>query len=402
MLKVSNLTGFNTSGATASAPAAADMFVWGNNGKGQAGGGGSTPTNVPVPTETDTTDGIVIPSASFSAAQHMAFIVEGELYTTGLNNYGQLGFGNEVDKDEFTKVTTNGDATDFALNEQNSYTIRDGKVNGCGRNNLSQLTSSQSSPNGILNFDVLFEPTSTGGANASKVFASRNSGGVLTADNRAWVWGGQVGYLFSEATTNPVPVNVTDFVNGSILDDVNLTSIALGDEHLIILDESGNAYTTSLNNDYGACGRQENCQDSEGGRPCVPDPLADVGLAMTGVSKIAAGRYTSYLIADGILYAAGRGDSGEMGGATSDSFNNDFINIGGAITDWIDVQAGDAFVIAQRQDGTVYHSGMNSNFQQGNNVAGADVFGFVQVDGGTTAKVYSSYTTIRRTVYGIS
>jgi len=389
MLKLSNLTGFGGSGATGVAPSDTGMFVWGDNSSGQAGGGGGTADPVQVPTQTDTADDIVIPSKSFSMASHMAYIIAGELYTTGLNQYGQLGFGDLTNKNTFTKVVTNGDATDYALGVNNSYTVRDGKVNGCGRNNASQLTSSQSS-NGIKTFAILFEPSATDNSDASKVYASRDSGAVITAANGLWVWGKNITSASGFTLDSPFDMS-TIFDEFLPPGDRSLvfSDVGLGDNHIIALSIFNDTYTDAKSNSYGQQGNGSETTDG----PSV--------VNISGITKVAAGRYTSYVIADGVLYAAGRGDNGEMGAATTSQVNASFIDIGGGITDWIDVQAGDEFVIAQRQDGTIYHSGNNGFYQQGNNVISSDQFGFVQVIGVTTAKVYNTYTVARRTIYGI-
>jgi len=390
MLELNNLSGFGGVGATGATPSATGMFVWGDNSSGQAGGGGSTADPVQVPTETDTTDDIVINSKSFSMASHAGFIIGNQLYTAGLNTYGQLAQGDLDNLNAFTSVSTNGAASDFALGQRHTLTVRDGEVNGCGSNNHNQLVAGTGSPTTL---SVIVQAAAMGDADAIKVYASRYSSAVLTSKNEVYVWGQSV--VTSGSSNIDDPLNMLsrfpdDFAGSDKSQEPEYIDVGLGDTHIILLTDEGSVFTQSNSNPYGQQGNGTTSRSSE-----VLDQFNQ------GATKVAAGRYTSYVIAGGILYAAGRGDSGEMGAATSDQINSTFIDIGGGITDWVDVQAGSAYVIAQRQDGTLYHSGSNIYYQQGNNAAGSDQFGFVQIIGTTTAKVYGAYVAARRTIYGL-
>jgi len=392
MLKLSNIFG-SSSGVTGAAPPSdTKMYVWGDNTQGQAGGGSGTADPVLIPTETDDTAGITLSNKSFSRAKHAAFIIGNKLYTTGANTAGQLAQGNQAGLDEFTIVSTNGSATDFALGEKHTLTVRDGKVNGCGNNSEDQLVEGTSSSSTL---SIIVPPSEIGDADASKVYASRYSSGVLTTINDFYVWGQSVVNTQGSTTGDPYSLrNIfpTEFAGGGDKPvTTEFTDAGLGDTHIILLSAERRVYTQSKSNAYGQQGNGGTGTSSE-----------EVDLFDRIATKVAAGRYTSYVIADGILYAAGRGDNGEMGGATTAQINRSFIDIGGGITDWIDVQAGEDFVIAQRQDGTLYHSGKNTSAQQGNGATGSAEFGFVQIVGDTTAKVYTAFTVARRTVYGIS
>ena len=387
MLKLNNLTGFGGAGVAATAAPDTDFFAWANNTDGQAGDGGTT-NPILVPTNTDTTDGIDFKSNSFTWASHMGYLIGNDYSTAGRNQYGQLGLGDTIARNVFTAVSTLGsDVTDFACGGFHSLTVRNGDINGTGRNNFDQLTSATSDPS--LTFSSIVQ------GNFSRVYASIYSSAALNTGGEIFVWGRQLGLLTGGGDTNPEPVNVLDFEG--VFESLSplFSDCALGDNHALLLDSDGNVYAMGSTNTFGQMGTGSTSSN----------PVATV-LAYDGSSipatKISCARTTSYIIAGGILFAAGRGNNGEMGAVTSTNPNPLFVDIGGGITDWIDVQGGLDYVIAQRQDGTLYHSGPNDDAQQGNGSTGTDNFGFVQIDGGTTAKVYTAFVAANSTIYGLS
>lgn len=384
MLSLNNLVGFGSEGAAGTAEATGDLFSWGSDSSGQLGNGAPT-GDVEIPTElTGLPDGASIVSASFNSAFHMGLIAAGKLYMVGHNTNGQLGLNNTSNKNVFTAVTVNGDSTSVACGDDHTLSVNDGEVYGCGRDSLSQILGIGTS----LTFEKIFATDSL------KVFAGRNSSGVLTADNKIFTWGEQVGALTTDPSINKAPVNIADFDTSLDLEDTIFIDYALGNTTSIALDINGNAYTTFFRNSYGQAGA------GSGGGDKIPTKVTS--LVGTGVTKISAGRNTNYFISNGLLFAAGQGNNGEMGAATNTQVNTSFINIGGTVTDWIDVRAGQNYVIAMREGGNLYHSGFNRDGQQGNDISGSDEFGFQLITGDDTPLAYSSYVTAARTVYGIS
>ncbi|MDD2913397.1 MAG: hypothetical protein PHS29_02030, partial [Candidatus Pacebacteria bacterium] len=98
--------------------------------------------------------------------------------------------------------------------------------------------------------------------------------------------------------------------------------------------------------------------------------LAGVGY-LTGITKIAAGRYHSLALkSDGTVYAWGGGDYGQLG----DGSNNSRLTpiqvkgVGGVgyLTDVIEIAGGTSHSLALKSDGTVFAWGNNTFCQQGN------------------------------------
>lgn len=387
MLSLNNLTGFNVTGATGTPQALGEFFAWGDNTKGQAGPGDFT-TPIVFPTNTDTTDDISISSASHYRALHMGYLINNVLSTAGDNGYGQLGLGDEDDRNLFTVVTVpvGGTITSLAFGRFHSLTVRNGKVNGCGRNNIDQLTSGVPTSN---LFGIIVQPNDIEGADAVKVYASELSSAVLTSDNKVFTWGRQIGSLSGSANSNPEPFDIAEFLpSGNGLVGKDIMDFAMGTYHALALTSDGEVYSMAHTNSYGQAGNGNTGSEQL------------ITLVFSDTTKIACGETSSYLISNSKLYGCGRGDSGQLGTITAQD-NPLFVELDPSITDWIDVQAGQHYVIAKRQDGSLYHSGDNSFAQQGNGTESADVFGFVKI-AGPPDQSYTSFAAGRRTVYGLS
>lgn len=391
MLKLSNLIGFGGTGVTGTSTGADDFFVWGSRAEGQVGDGVTSGIPIDTPIQIGSPLIISIPSSSFSLSLSMGYLIGGVLSTVGDNSYGQLGLNDDVDKSSFTTVTVAGSPiVDFAFGRDHSLTVRNGKVNGCGRNNQNQLTDS-SAPS--FTYSIIVQPAAIGGANAMSVYASEFSSAVLTSTNDVYVWGASVGALAGSGSTIDEPQNIDEFTADDSLAEKSIVDFAIGTSHCLALDSDGVLYSMSDSNSYGQAGI---------GSVGSGETNTQIVFSEPNITKIACGSRTSYVIAGGKLFGCGRGDSGELGENTAASQNPDFFELDTSIDDWINVQAGDGFVIAQTQDGTLHHSGSNQFGQQGNDVTGGDIFGFVQIDGGVPpAKIYRGFSVSRRNVYGL-
>ena len=385
MLSLTNLIGFGGTGVTGGTPASLGFFAWGDNTEGQTGNGDTGINPLLVPTNTDATSDIFIPSSSYTYALHMGFLINNDLWMTGDNQYGQLGLGDENDRDVFTDVFSNGsNITDFALGASHTLTIRNGKVNGCGRNNRNQLTSDEPGQTNI--FSILITS-----ADAVKVYASQFSSAVFTGDNEVFTWGAQVGA--TPGSSNAQPFNIRDFntTGFTTLEGRTIVDFAIGTTHCIVTTQDGLLFTTADSAPYG-----------QTGNGIVATGLQEMERILLGgePSKISCGAENSYVIFDGLLFGCGRGDGGQLGAATTASANSTFIELDPSITDWIDVKGGDGYVIAKRQDGSLHHTGDKSFAQDGNGTAGGTNLGFVQITG-PPDQVYGNFVATRRTVFGL-
>jgi len=191
MLSLNNLIGFGGSGVTGSSQSFGAFFAWGDNTNGQGGDNGAV-NPLLVPTNTNTTTGIFIQSASYNDAFHMVFLIDNNLFTAGLNQYGQLCLDDTADRAQFTAVLINGDnITDVVCGGDHTLVIRDGEIYGSGRNKQDQLTNSE--PNQINALSLIVESADMGDGDAIKVHASAYSSAVRTSNNEVYTWGNQIG-----------------------------------------------------------------------------------------------------------------------------------------------------------------------------------------------------------------
>ena len=83
------------------------LYTWGNNTNGQLGDGTNTASNVPIPISF-ASDGTVSFYIAISAGQTHSLAIKSNntLWSTGLNNQGQLGLGNLTNTNVMTQVGT--------------------------------------------------------------------------------------------------------------------------------------------------------------------------------------------------------------------------------------------------------------------------------------------------------
>jgi alpha-tubulin suppressor-like RCC1 family protein len=83
------------------------LYSWGNNVNGQLGDGTNTPTNLPIPISFST-DGTPSLCLAISAGETFSLIIKNDntLRSSGFNNSGQLGLGNNTNTNVFNQVGT--------------------------------------------------------------------------------------------------------------------------------------------------------------------------------------------------------------------------------------------------------------------------------------------------------
>jgi alpha-tubulin suppressor-like RCC1 family protein len=88
--------------------------------------------------------------------------------------------------------------------------------------------------------------------------------------------------------------------------------------------------------------------------------------ALTTWASVGIGNYNVLAVkTDGTLWAWGAADAGALGNGTSTPNLSSPVQIG-ALTDWAQVAAGNAFSLAIKTNGTVWNWGINTTGQLGN------------------------------------
>lgn len=188
-------------------------------------------------------------SAAAGTAHTIALAESGNIYTTGKNNYGQLGLGNTEDADTFTKVNApwGADKAIFASASLNHTVV---------------LTESGSMyATGLNYYGELGLESSGFGANKSS-FTQVNTAGMgkvvsASAGKQYTVILTESGEIYATGENDTGQLGLGDNTNRNVFTKVEIkpwgadrvVSISARTNHTIIVTESGRVYTTGGNNE---------------------------------------------------------------------------------------------------------------------------------------------------------
>ena len=301
------------------------VWAWGVNQYGQLGNGNNTDSNVPVQVKDPSGTGFLtgITAIAGNGDYSMALKNDGTVWTWGHNGQGQLGNGNNTDSNVPVQVLGPG-----------------------GTGFLTGITAI------------------AGGFNSSM---------ALKNDGTVWTWGynnwGQLGT--GNNTDSNVPVQVKDSSGSGYL--TGITAIAGGADHSMALDSSGNVWTWGHNNN-GELGN--GTYNGPGGITYIGYtlPVQVVGPGgsgnLTGITAIAAGSsYSTALKNDGTVWAWGWNSSGQLGNGNNDNSNVpvqvEGLGGSGYLTGITAIAAGGDTSIALKNDGTVLAWGIDNSGELG-------------------------------------
>ena len=248
---------------------------------------------------------------------HTIFLdTNGNVYTWGSNNNGQLGNG-----------TTN----------DSIYPVKVKGVNGVG-----YLSGIKEVANG-LSFSI-----------------------ALGTDGSVYAWGsnnvGTLGINDAALSFSNTPVKVLDVENGGELSDIK--AITVGEDHVIALKTDGSVYAWGEN--YWR--QLGNGTTKNSAYPVKVKGVNGVGY-LSGIMAIAAGgSHTVALATDGSVFAWGRNLYGLGDGSSTDSALPVRVKgVGGAgfLSGIMALAAGGSHTVALATDGSVYIWGHNNNGQLG-------------------------------------
>ena len=338
-----------------------DGTVWttGRNNYGQLGNGTTTNSNKPVQVKIDENTYLTnIRKISATDSCVVALATNGEVYAWGRNHYGQLGQGDSTNCLYAKKVKTE-DGTGYiqniidviANNSNTVYLDKNGGLYICGYSSNGIFLEKTPSTKGV---------TYLGQKNAIKITGGYINVGLITTTGKAVAWGQNDYGTFGAGNTSTKETIVAY--------DVNDFKIACYGS--IVLKEDGKAYAAGKNS-YGQLGIGNTTNTSK---------LTQISIDTNSKIKyIAPGGDTSAVMtSDGTVYETGYNYYGVLSNGTttnSSKFMPLLNNDGSSVTD--------GFIIPEKiidsstdfyptifsiikKDGTVWTSGNNEYGQLGN------------------------------------
>ena len=285
--------------------------VWtaGWNNCGQLGRDENVGTDYKNPTFTQVTDGIsgVKITAIAAGLYHTVLLdADGNVWTAGSNYFSQLGRETSSSSDSTFTQVTNGISgvkiTAIAAGRLHTVLLdADGNVWTAGYNNHGQLGRETSSSS-----DSTFTQVTNGisGVKITAIAAGSSHTVLLDANFNVWTAGwnyyGQLGRDENAGTTKPNPtfIKVADGTSG-----VKITAIAAGEHHTVLLDENNNVWTAGYN-DFGQLGR-------DGNTSTFTQVTVGNGVKIKAIA--AGGNHTVLLDANGNVWTAGNNEYGQLG-----------------------------------------------------------------------------------------
>ncbi|MCC0630928.1 chromosome condensation regulator [Clostridioides sp. ZZV15-6388] len=259
-------------------------YATGNNNYGQLGLGDTINRNKFTQINLDNIKKI---STSIDGSTTFAIKNDGTLYSTGLNTKGQLGLGDIVNRNTFTKVNIQN-IRDVVLGTTHSHAIKeDNTLYSCGENTHGQLgMGSESNHPDVLTFTV------NNITNVRDVYCSDTTTFIVKDTNIAYCCGynnnSQLG--MGNTTDQYSFIKCMENVKEVIPNEINTYIITI----------YNTAYSTGLNTDY-CLGLNSNSNQS-----------AFSEIPISNVVKVAPNRNNAVLLltSEGDVYTAGKCSNG--------------------------------------------------------------------------------------------
>ena len=321
------------------------LYAWGNNKDGQLGLG-LTDEYVAYNKKVDIPGKVkLIKCAGDNPTESACYVIteDGALYVWGKNSYGQLGVGDEVNKNTPTKVNLPSKIKELITTGSSVYAIlEDGSLYSWGENSYGQLgvgdEVNKNTPTKVNLPGKIKELITTG----SSVYA-------LMEDSSLYSWSensdGQLGVGDKINKNTPTIVNLP----GKIKKLITSSSASYA------ILEDGSLYAWGYNG-YGQLGVGDEVNKNTPTKVNLPSKIKE--LITTGLSVYA-------LMEDSSLYSWGENSYGELG--VGDEVNKNTptkVNLPGKIKELITTTNGSS-VYALMEDSSLYSWGYNSYGQLG-------------------------------------
>lgn len=344
-----------------SAGQAGELFTFGLNQYGQIGNGlsgtaasgeGAYANSAYSPVAVDGFKTGVTSIAGGGA--HSLAIRNGALYAWGLGTYGAIGNGTTemYNRLPLPVPALASGVTAVSGGGYHSMALANGAVYAWGFNSYGQVG------NGTANFNVpetvpVLNPTLNSGVTAISAAFAHN---LAIKNGAAYTWGynntGQIGNgSYSNSVLQTTPFALPTLSSG-------VTAVGGGTYHSVALKDGG-VWAWGYNN-YGQIG---NNGPTAGLSAVITTPQAVVGLS-NGVTDVSAGSNHNLALRNGVVWAWGRNNDSQLG---DDTITNAVVpqvvpGINGTI---VDVEAGSSSSYALSADGSLWVWGNNLYGQLG-------------------------------------
>jgi alpha-tubulin suppressor-like RCC1 family protein len=253
-------------------------------------------------------DEVIVPTIAAGWSHSLALDSNGKIWATGYNIQGQLGLGDNNDRDVFTPVTISNLASGtkivsiVASGEHSLALDSSGKIWATGYNKYGELGLGDNDERDV------FTPVTIANLPSGAKIVSISAGGIhslaLDSNGKIWATGenniGQLGLGNTNSQSSFQPVTIA-----SLAPTAKIVSIAAGYEHSLALDSDGKLWATGMNSYiYGCLGNENEFQ---------PVTIANLTSGTKIVSIAINNEHSLALDSNGKLWATGDNRYGQLG-----------------------------------------------------------------------------------------
>jgi|GEM_PF-557318 len=314
-----------------------DVYSNGLNNYGQLGDG--TITNSVTPVKVSGLTGVNMVAAGLN--HNLALKNNGTVWAWGYNAAGRLGDGTSTDRTSPVQVVGLSGVIYIACGFNNSFAIKDdGTAWAWGYNGLGQLGDGTSTSR--------YAPVQVSGlTGVTGIAGGEYHGLAVKSDGTVWTWGYNSQGQLGDGTTT------AHFTPAQVPGLTGITAVSAGKWHCLALKNDGTVWAWG-NNIYGQIG--------DGSTSTRLSPVQVFGLS--GVIAIAAGELHSLALKnDGTAWSWGCNSNGQLGDGTTTTRRTP---VSTDLTDITAISARYSHSLAVKNDGTVMAWGCNTNGQLGN------------------------------------
>ena len=271
---------------------------------------------------------------------------DGTLWSTGYNEYGQLGLGDTTNRNTFTEITTDtNDVKSFYCGGYHTLILKnDGTLWSTGYNGYGQLGL------GDTTNRTTFTEITTNVDDIKSVCCGAYHNIMLKNDGTLWGCGYNTNGELGLGDTNYRNI-FTEIITNT--DDIK--SVCCGGDHTLILKNDGTLWSTGYNG-YGQLGLGDNTNRTT---------FTQVTTNADDIKEIYCGRNSTFILKnDGTLWSTGYNEHGQLGlGDTT--YRATFTQVIANVDDIKSVYCGYCHTIILKNNGTLWGCGYNGNGEFG-------------------------------------